>query len=219
MIFCKSSGGILDNDIWESVVMRKLLMASLKQVNLRIFFSCIVWMTIWATNFVLQMLERVVMLQLLQVTVSLSSCALLMVMLHTMQEAVRLIWTPMQRPSMVLSFISGVVRLMFCKSSISWGSVASLVFQYLTSSKMPSFNCLKWYVFPAWILSIMPSHKTSFTKLVSSAIRQSLLYFAFSPSFIMTCLFSAFLRTLALTSTVSYRSFPSAWVIVHIAGC
>ena len=64
-------------------------------------------------------------------------------------------------------------------------------------------------------LSIMPSHKTSFTELVSSAMRQSLLYFAFSPSFIMTCLFSAFLRTLALTSTVSYRSFPCAWVIVH----
>ena len=104
---------------------------------------------------------------------------------------------------------------MFSKSSISWGSVASLVFKYLTSSKMPTFNCLKWYVFPAWILSIMPSHKTSFTELVSSAIRQSLLYFAFSPSFTMTCLFSAFLRTLALTSTVSYRSFPSAWVIVH----
>ena len=128
--------------------MRKLLMVSLKQVNLRIFLSCIVWMTIWATNFVLQMLERVVMLQLLQVTVSLSSFASLMVMLHTMQEAVRLICIPMQRPLMVLSFISGVVRLMFCKSSISWGSVDSLVFKYLTSSKMPSFNCLKWYVFP-----------------------------------------------------------------------
>ena len=168
-------------------------MASLKQVNLSIFLSFMDWMTIWATNFVLHMLERVVMLQLLQVIVSSSSCASLMVMLHTMQEAVRLMCTPMQWPSIVLSCISGVVRLILCKSSISWGSVSSLVFKYFMSSKIPTFKFLKRYVFPAWILSITLSQRTSLTELVSSAInRQSVLYFAFSPSFTIACLFSCF---------------------------
>ena len=61
----------------------------------------------------------------------------------------------------------------------------------------------------------MLSHKTGFTELVSSAIRQSVLHLAFTKSFMRTCLFSCFLRTLALISIVSYKSFPSTSVMVH----
>lgn len=97
-------------------------------------------MTIWQNNFVLHTLERVVMLQLVHVTVSSPSCVSVMLTFHTKQLAHHLIWTPMQRPSIVSSVISGLIKSMQGRSSISLRSVASVVFKYLTSSKNPTFN-------------------------------------------------------------------------------
>ena len=216
-IFLKSCSEMSDNDVWQSVDLRKLLIASLKQVNLRIFLSCLVWMTSWQNNFVLHTLERVVMLQLVHVTVSSPSCVSVMLTFHTKQLAHHLIWTPMQRPSIVSSVISGLIKSMQGRSSISLRSVASVVFKYLKSSKNATFNVwnvmfslheLCQFGFPQgqfyWVSFI--SYKTiSFT-------------FGFLTSFMRTCLFSCFLRTLALISKVSYKSFPSASVWC-ITGC
>lgn len=174
-------------------------------------------MTSWQNNFVLHTLERVVMLQLVHVTVSSPSCVSVMLTFHTKQLAHHLIWTPMQRPSIVSSVISGLIKSMQGRSSISLRSVASVVFKYLTLSKNPTFNVwngmfslheLCQFGFPQdqfyWVSFI--SYKTiTFT-------------FGFLTSFMRTCLFSCFLRTLALISIVSYKSFPSASVWC-ITGC
>lgn len=207
----KSCSEMSDNDVWQSVDLRKLLIASLKQVNLRIFLSCLVWMISWQNNFVLHTLERVVMLQLVHVTVSSPSCVSVMLTFHTKQLAHHLIWTPMQRPSIVSSVTSGLIKSIQGRSSISLRSVASIVFKYLKSSKNPTFNVwngmfslheLCQFGFPQdqfyWVSFI--NYKTiSFT-------------FGFLTSFMRTCLFSCFLRTLALISKVSYKSFPRASV-------
>lgn len=63
-------------------------------------------------NFVLHTLERVVMLQLVYVTVSSPSCVSVMLTFYTKQLAHHLIWTPMQRPSIVSSVISGLIKSM-----------------------------------------------------------------------------------------------------------
>ena len=63
-------------------------------------------------NFVLHTLERVVMLQLVHVTVSSPSCVSVMLTFHTKQLAHHLICTPMQRPSIVSSVISGLIKSM-----------------------------------------------------------------------------------------------------------
>ena len=140
-----------------------------------------------------------------------------MLTFHTKQLAHHLIWTPMQRPSIVSSVTSGLIKSIQGRSSISLRSVASIVFKYLKSSKNPTFNVwngmfslheLCQFGFPQdqfyWVSFI--NYKTiSFT-------------FGFLTSFMRTCLFSCFLRTLALISKVSYKSFSSAPVWC-ITGC
>ena len=80
------------------------------------------------------------MLQLVHVTVSSPSCVSVMLTFHTKQLTRHLIWTLMQRPSIVSSVISGLIKSMQGRSSISLRSVVSVIFKYLTSSKNPTFN-------------------------------------------------------------------------------
>ena len=80
------------------------------------------------------------MLQLVHVTVSSPSCVSVMLTFHTKQLTHHLIWTLMQRPSIVSSVISGLIKSMQGRSSISLRSVVSVIFKYLTSSKNPTFN-------------------------------------------------------------------------------
>lgn len=138
-----------------------------------------------------------------------------MLTFHTKQLTHHLIWTLMQRPSIVSSVISGLIKSMQGRSSISLRSVASEVFKYLTSSKNPTFN--NWngmfslhelcqLCFPIRPVLWVSCKTISFT-------------FGFLTSFMRTCLFSCFLRTLALISKVSYKYFQvlqyGAWLVAE----
>lgn len=140
---------------------------------------------------------------------------LLLVMLtfHTKQLAHHLIWTPMQRPSIVSSVISGLIKSMQGRSSISLRSVASVVFKYLTSSKNPTFNVSNGMFS---LHELCPQDRFYWVSFIS--YKTISFTFGFLTSFMRTCLFSCFLRTLALISKVSYKSFPSASVWC-ITGC
>ena len=142
------------------------------------------------------------MLQFRHVTLLVSSFVSSVVLLEQMQVVVHFKSTPRHWPLIMLSCNSGVAKLMIGISSISVILVNSLVLRNLESSKTLILQF--WIWFTNMDLSVVSSHKTSFTATVSSATIESVLYLVLSPwsigydfnfkinSFIYVCIQSLF---------------------------